>query len=416
MSWFGESTGRAESPNKDEAEFGTPEAGTGKGSADGGQERKKRLTAAKTAAKTKVGSEQASGSSGPQGLGGSTVFGGDLFGSASVELPIRAEEGESEAELSEGHTTEITERLKKMEIRSDGGQDVNGSGEQQGNGSGPGTPRVSTRYAGGSPAGSPSRDQELFSLRSEVGQLRVVMERMFEERRQSEEFMKMMIDEKRRAEDRDERRREQEERQRDADREVEYERVRVLAEVVDTAKHRKDPEVGKIEVIRTTKSEVMKLLPPSEPKPAVRAGNWLARLDVTIGEQSDTAGTWFKEIRSAAEEAYSRYQKAIPLDRLEVEPKLEDSDKWARLRARVTDMLLESLPAVIAEELVSTRKLHPTSILFRVLVLYAPGGVAERSQLLTSLVELEEVVNPQQGLTILRDWNSDMDRAEKWIL
>jgi hypothetical protein len=45
------------------------------------------------------------------------VFGGDLFGSASVELPIRAEEGESEAELSEGHTTEITERLKKW--RSD---------------------------------------------------------------------------------------------------------------------------------------------------------------------------------------------------------------------------------------------------------------------------------------------------------
>ena len=39
--------------------------------------------------------------------------------------------------------------------------------------------------------------------------------------------------------------------------------------------------------------------------------------------------------------------------------------------------------------------------------------MAERSQLLTSLVEIEEVVNPQQGLTILRDWNSDMDRAEK---
>ena len=39
--------------------------------------------------------------------------------------------------------------------------------------------------------------------------------------------------------------------------------------------------------------------------------------------------------------------------------------------------------------------------------------MAERSQLLASLVEIEEVVNPQQGTAVLRDWNSDMDRAEK---
>jgi hypothetical protein len=278
----------------------------------------------------------------------------------------------------------------------------------------PETPRT-TRYGPvGSPLrGSPERDQEVDHLKSEVTMLRESVERMLEDRKQSETLLRMMLEERRVVDEREERRRKDEERQRDADREVEYERVRVMSEVVDAAKKKKEPDTEKVEMTRTTKGEVMKLLPPSEPKPAVRAGNWLARLNVTIGEQSDTASVWFEEIREAAEEAYGKYQKAIPLDRLDIEPRLEDNAKWARLRARVTDMLLESLPQTITDELIATRRLHPTSILFRVLVLYAPGGVAERSQLLTSLVEIEEVVNPQQGLTILRDWNSDMDRAEK---
>ena len=193
----------------------------------------------------------------------------------------------------------------------------------------------------GSPSKDEERDQEVNTLKSEVTLLRASMEKMFEERRQSEDRMRMMIEERRRAEDREERRQLEEARQREADREIEYERVRVMTEVVDAAK-KKEPDVDKVETTRNTKGEVMKLLPPSEPKPAVRAGNWLARLDVTIGEQSDTASVWFKEVKAAAEEAYGRYQRAIPFDRLDIEPRLEDSSKWSRLRARVTDMLLES--------------------------------------------------------------------------
>ena len=400
---------KAEGTGQDEFDdldmFGTPEASWTTNPT-------KRLVSAK--AKSELGGDS-TGSGGPQGAA-SAAGGGSSSVPVTVELPFSTEGADAEPVL----TKQQQERLSAMDDGANGFDDGMNEGldgkEIPVVGSVPATPRT-TRYGAGSPLrGSPTKEEEVDlevnSLKSEVGALRATMERMFEERRQSEEFMRLMMDERRRAEDRDERRRHDEERQRDLDREVEYERVRVMSEAVDAAK-KKEPTTERVETTRTTKNDVMKLLPPSEPKPAVRAGNWLARLDITIGEQSDTASEWFREIKAAAEEAYGRYQKAVPLDRLDIEPVLEENGKWGRLRARVTDMLLEALPTAISEELVATRRLHPTSILFRVLVLYAPGGTAERAQLLSALVEIEEVVNPQQGLGVLRDWNSDMDRAEK---
>jgi len=149
-----------------------------------------------------------------------------------------------------------------------------------------------------------------------------------------------------------------EERNRDRDRELELERVRLLAEAVRPRSP--DPVVlEKTEVVRASKSEAAKLAAPEEPKAAVRAGNWLARLEVTISEQSDSASVWWNEVMESSRVAYTAYQKALPLDKLSIEPEIRDSgSRWTRLRARTTEILLEALPESIATELIATRRLH----------------------------------------------------------
>ena len=218
------------SPKMDAFEFdmfSTPEPGTTKGTADGEQlERKKRLVAAKTTAlkgesgKNSTGSGSSEGAAEAAGGGSSSVH-------VTVELPTIGTEGaEAEPVLS----TEEQERFDRMEGGKLFGVFTGHLGTEV---PVPGTPRT-VRYWGGSTPlrGSPSkeeeRDQEVNSLKSEVSLLRVSMERLFEERKQSEELLKLMLEERRRAEDREERKQYEESRQREADREVEYERVRVM--------------------------------------------------------------------------------------------------------------------------------------------------------------------------------------------
>ncbi len=82
------------------------------------------------------------------------------------------------------------------------------------------------------------------------------------------------------------------------------------------------------------------------------------------------------------------------------------------MRSKVSEALLEAIPETVTSELVGSRRLHPAQILFRIMQSYAPGGPGERQALLGSMLEVEECVNPAQGLKVLRDWFSDVKRAE----
>ena len=91
-----------------------------------------------------------------------------------------------------------------------------------------------------------------------------------------------------------------EERSRDLDRELERDRLRLLTEAVSKPRATEEGVLEKTEVVRTAKVDAMKLAGPEEPKAAVRAGNWLARLEVTMSELSDSASVWWKEVVGTA--------------------------------------------------------------------------------------------------------------------
>lgn len=56
-----------------------------------------------------------------------------------------------------------------------------------------------------------------------------------------------------------------------------------------------------------------------------------------------------------------------------------------RVEQRGVSMLLASLPEVVRNDMVSNRNMSTTGILYRLFVLYQPGGTAERNYLLRSL-------------------------------
>ena len=68
----------------------------------------------------------------------------------------------------------------------------------------------------------------------------------------------------------------------------------------------------------------------------------------------------WREITRNAEEACLKYMRSAPLRKLEVVPVMEDRKKFVRLRAKATALLLDAISKMLADELVSSRKIHPT--------------------------------------------------------
>ena len=151
-----------------------------------------------------------------------------------------------------------------------------------------------------------------------------------------------------------------------------------------------------------------------EPDPAIRCGDWITKISLSIADISDSAGGWWKDVRTRAERAYARYLVSDPMARLDVKVTVDSFErKYDRVRSRVATLLLESLPESIANELISIRQTSPEEVLFRVLTLYQPGGLQERTVLLKQLESLEPFKNPQDGVVQIRGWERRRLRAQE---
>jgi len=147
--------------------------------------------------------------------------------------------------------------------------------------------------------------------------------------------------------------------------------------------------------------------------PAMECGDWTARNGVTMMGLSRSSAEWWEEIKAEAEEAYQRYMVATPIKKLEVEPFLEDRKKYIRLRAKATLLLLEAIPKTLSDELVSSRGIHPTQILFGVMTKFQPRGLEERCQLLTKLEEVNVSETAEEAVKKLVTWERRIKRAEE---
>ena len=130
---------------------------------------------------------------------------------------------------------------------------------------------------------------------------------------------------------------------------------------------------------------------------------------------SPSATVWWQGVEGPANAAYQRWLVANPLGRLGLDPSTVvgefDSHLYGRVESRAVSLLLAAVPQSIRDDVVTNRWLASTSILFRVLCLFQPGGSSERSHLLAQLVNPSTCKTFGEAVKGLRTWQQGLQRA-----
>ena len=145
--------------------------------------------------------------------------------------------------------------------------------------------------------------------------------------------------------------------------------------------------------------------------------DWLEVITTTMQDLSDGSAEWWTRVRALASEAYSRWTSASPVEKLSIFPPREEaleSGKWSRVNSRAASMVLMALPDAVKQEMVQRRSTGSvSSLLFRLLTLYQPGGQQEKVTLLQSLQQPKSEQNAVDAVKSLRAWARWLRRCKE---
>ena len=133
-----------------------------------------------------------------------------------------------------------------------------------------------------------------------------------------------------------------------------------------------------------------------------------------MADLSSTSQFWWDGCLSAARELYEQWLVATPLERLRLRPKDVTVDPlYQRVEQRGVSLLLGILPEQLRRDVISSRHVTTVSILFKLFVVFQPGGGAERTTLLKSLTEVKVGHSVTELLATMRQWRRWLQRAEE---
>ena len=156
-------------------------------------------------------------------------------------------------------------------------------------------------------------------------------------------------------------------------------------------------------------------MPETGPEASVAFADWLYETEQAVGSLSDRASTWFSACLEVARQAYAEYTMASPLNRLAMQPVIPEAlkdGKWARLERRVMTLLLGSMRKPAKEDAITHRIVDVPSLLFRLRILYQPGGASERAAVLKHLEGKSVGEDVHECVAALRKWRRYLERAE----
>ena len=114
---------------------------------------------------------------------------------------------------------------------------------------------------------------------------------------------------------------------------------------------------------------------------------------------------------------YGRWLEAGPIERLHIAPPSDEACSSTPLRRRMTlrasTLLMNAMPQGLREELVASRTLSTSGILFKVLRNYQPGGAAEKAETLQALTVAKSAKTPRDAVEQLRKWRRHQLRADE---
>ena len=170
------------------------------------------------------------------------------------------------------------------------------------------------------------------------------------------------------------------------------------------------------EVVKPGISSLPMLESPGKETSPVDIQDWLEEVGSIMGDLSDTSNEWWKAVREMADTHYKRWVTATPMEKLALalpkDAKLEYG-KYGRVNSRAAGMILGALPAEVKSEMVTKKCTgSSTSLVFKLLTTYRPGGEQEKTQLLEQLTAPEGATSPDLAVQALRRWGRWFSRAQ----
>ena len=146
----------------------------------------------------------------------------------------------------------------------------------------------------------------------------------------------------------------------------------------------------------------------------ITLGDWLVTIGPVMRDITPVSSEWWEVTLREAEKAYMVWRQATPMERVSFCPGLPmelAGQKYLRTEQRGVGLLLKAIPADIKSVLVAARELCATTILYRLLTTYQPGGANEKALLLSHLTTTPAGKDLTQLATTLRTWRRYFQRA-----
>ena len=164
------------------------------------------------------------------------------------------------------------------------------------------------------------------------------------------------------------------------------------------------------ESVRAVDLPALQELSESEIGPLI-AGDWLTTVGPFLRDMSASSSMWWDEVLNVAGALYRVWLGSEPMERLRlvaVSPPAFQRAPWLRIEQRGSVALLKAIPESIRSELVSQREVGSVSIIYKILRVYQPGGLGERTTLLKQLVD-------QRVPNALGEWLSSLRAWRRWL-
>ena len=136
--------------------------------------------------------------------------------------------------------------------------------------------------------------------------------------------------------------------------------------------------------------------------------------EVPLSDLAPMSEVWWTRVVSEAKRWYQVWCASSSVERGQVVPSLSfelQQSRYRRLESRAYAMLQNSLPSCVKDEVIASRSLHCVGVLYHVLRMYQPGGLAERTRLLDQLGAPGKATTASEAVNKLRAWNRALARA-----
>ena len=143
-------------------------------------------------------------------------------------------------------------------------------------------------------------------------------------------------------------------------------------------------------------------------------GDWLTLVAPAMYDLSQGSRQWWDQVIREVEDLYTRWLQASPLQRLRLRPQEGTiPQQLYRVEMKGVTMLLQILPEPVKKDIVASRTLSSTNIMFKLFTLYQPGGGSEKAGLLKQIVEPKIPHGANDLLMGLRQWRRWISRAQE---